>query len=48
MTWALAIFLRPFIAVLFLWLILRPLRRAAWKRIPNGIVKRILFISWKV
>ena len=48
MTFAIAAFLRPFAALLVLWLICWPIKKAAQKYLPEGRLKRFLFISWKV
>ena len=47
MTLMLTAFLRPFVACAVLALC-RPLVAFAWRSMPEGIMKRILFISWKV
>lgn len=42
-----AIALVPFYVWFVLWLT-RPIVRFAWNKLPNGIIRRILFFSWKV
>ena len=47
MSVALAAFLRPFIAVLVLALLVYPIKWLVQRYLPEGRLKRFLFISWR-
>jgi len=42
-----AIALKSIIAFLLLQYIVRPLTNTIWRHLPDGTLKRILFISWR-
>lgn len=46
--WQMGLALKPLIALLFLALIVWPIKVAILWSIPDGKVKRILMFSWKV
>lgn len=43
MTFAWGVFFAPFLAVLLIWLLARPLSRWIWRALPNGRLRRFLF-----
>jgi len=43
MSFAIAAFLRPFIALVVIWAVVYPLRKLFWKIIPPGKIKAVLF-----
>ena len=48
MTFIIAAMLRPFVALLLIALIARPIRQTVERRMIEGKMKSILLLSWKV
>jgi len=47
-TLGISLLLKPFIAIAIMCLIVVPIKWVFWKFLPEGRLKRFLFISWKV
>ena len=46
--WLIALLLKPLIFILIMFGIIIPIKWIFWKFLPDGWLKRFLFISWKV